>query len=424
MSKTKMRCITCGKWFQSANAREVTCPDCTQKARKEKLATKNAPPVSNKIAGSGVQNVAKPVVPPKPKPKQGQGGTNQWLDNLSDVKVGQPDEPPQRPKVAPPVQRDRNAGPGGSGGYRPNYNAANAGPNTKRDARSYGPGAYHVSNGGGLAPSPGQRPPQSYRPPTEGGPTRSGPKPWAKSGPQGGTKPFKKQRPSKPAAPPKPRREKIPPPAPFEPTPEQITRVEERYLALAQPTEFDGIRTQIAKEFSIPKKAVKTIIKNLRDRQHMPSWWEIQTYKGSQEELERIKKTYEPYLPIPPVGVHKLIAEAIDLKPGTVYQAIKTIRVELNLPQYNDPSYHEEELAEIIKKQQAKKEAAAAKKLAAAAKIAADEKAEQTVTSQDKPHAEDEVKSEEKKPSEDVSAGEHTLQPELVTDVNSTSEKD
>jgi hypothetical protein len=125
------------------------------------------------------------------------------------------------------------------------------------------------------------------------------------------------------------------------PEQEQITRVEERYLELASPTEFDGIRTQIAKEFSIPKKAVKKIIKDLRDRQHIPSWWEMQTYKGSQEEMDRIKAVYQPMLPIPSVGVHKQIAQELSLKPGIVYQAIKAIRLELNLPQYNDPSLHE-----------------------------------------------------------------------------------
>ena len=90
----------------------------------------------------------------------------------------------------------------------------------------------------------------------------------------------------------------------------------------------------------IPKKAVKKIVKELRDRQDIPSWWELQTYKGSPEELESIKNAYMPLLPVPSVGVHKEIAEQLDLKAGVVYQAIKAIRLEMNLPQYNDPSLH------------------------------------------------------------------------------------
>ncbi len=186
----------------------------------------------------------------------------------------------------------------------------------------------------------------------EGGYGR-GPRPNAPGDPRrdrypGGNRavrPEQKVKRPKPAAPPKPKREKIPPPKPFVPTDEQIKLVEERYLELATPTEFDGIRTQISQELTIPKKAVKKIVKELRDRQGIPSWWEMQTYKGDSEELAKIKAAYEPYLiPLPPVGVHKTIADELDLKPSTVYQAIKAIRLEMNLPQYNDPALHGLEL--------------------------------------------------------------------------------
>ena len=356
MSKTKMRCITCGKWFQSANAKEVTCPDCIQKARKEKLASKNTPPASNKpigVAGPGAQT--RPAVPPPPKPKPARSGTAQWLDTVEDVKVGQPDQPPPRPKLPdPPAPRDNRNAPGGfrsptgPGSYRDDRER---GPGNYRESRGPGsyreenrsPGGYRVVGGSGLPPAPaGPRPrqpmeggfhgPRPDRPPHPGGFREGGP---------AGPKPRGKDKPgTKPAAPPKPKREKIPPPQPFTPTPEQVTQVEERYLELATPLEFDGIRTQIGRELSIPKKAVKKIIKELRDRRGIPSWWELQTYKGSPEEMERIKNAYLPLLPVPPVGVHKQIADQLELKAGVVYQAIKALRLEMNLPQYNDPSLH------------------------------------------------------------------------------------
>jgi len=121
-------------------------------------------------------------------------------------------------------------------------------------------------------------------------------------------------------------------------------------VELAQPIEFDGIRTQIANELHIPKKAVKQIVKNLRTQSHIPSWWELQTYKGSTEELEKIKAAYEPFLPVPPIGVHKTIAEQLSIKSGVIYQAIKSIRQELGLPQYNDPALHEHELKQNAEK--------------------------------------------------------------------------
>ncbi|HEU5229355.1 MAG TPA: hypothetical protein VFU49_16175 [Ktedonobacteraceae bacterium] len=360
MSKIKMRCIACGKWFQSANAKEVTCPDCTQKARREKMASKNAPPMTNRPTGPstlGQSSPTRPSVPP-PKPKPAQGGTGHWFDTLDDVKIAQPEQPPARPKF-PPTQSQRDnrgglgshRGPGdyyegsnrGPGGYREGMNrgpggyreGSNRGPGGYREGMNRGPGGYRPVDSGFPGTAFGQRT-QRVRQPFEGGPGRSmrTERP-ARSGPQ---KPRAKT--PRPQTPPKPKREKTPPPPPFVPTAEQVKQVEERYLELALPTEFDGIRTQITKELSIPKKAVKKIIKELRARQSIPSWWELQTYKGSSEELERIKTAYLPLLPVPPVGVHKKIGEELTLKPGVVYQAIKAIRLEMNLPQYNDPILH------------------------------------------------------------------------------------
>ena len=327
MSKVKLRCTTCGKWFQSANAKEVTCPDCVQKARKEKLAAKTTPTANTT---PGISSPARPVPPPPPRPKPAEG--SRWFDKVEDVKIGQPDQP-QRPKLpSSPAPRDTRGGQDAFG---------NRGPGGYRDRDERGPGNYRPG-GPGTLDTPGYRP----RQPMEGGFNR-GPRPGAPGETRpGGKRDNKPPKPkaSKPPAPPKPKREKIPPPTPFVPTPEQIAQVEARYQELAMP-EFDGIRTQIAKELSIPKKAVKKIVNEYRERNHVPSWWETQVYKGDSEELAKIKASYEPYLPVPPVGVHKKIADELELKAGIVYQAIKAIRLEMNLPQFNDPELHSEELA-------------------------------------------------------------------------------
>jgi len=101
---------------------------------------------------------------------------------------------------------------------------------------------------------------------------------------------------------------------------------------------------------------VKKIVKELRDRQGIPSWWELQTYKGDAEELEKIRALYEPYLPLPNIGVHKMIADELGIKAGEVYQAIKLIRQEMGLPQYNDPALHGIELRSSKKKDAASQE--------------------------------------------------------------------
>ncbi len=337
MSKVKMRCVVCGKWFQSANAKEATCPDCMQKARREKMAAKNAPSTAQKTASAGVQSSANNVrnIPPPPKAKPTQGGTSHWLDTIEDVKVARPDQP-TRPKIPapPPSPENRGAPDTKTGNSSTEGHAANA-------YRDRGPAGPRTPAPAGY---PGQRPRQPSEPGAVRGPRQEKPNRWSKDGAKEPGKPRGKDKPARPPAPPRPKKEKTPPPQPFVPTDEQVTQVEARYLELAQPSEFDGIRTQISKELNIPKKAVKKIIATLRERQHIPSWWEIQSYKGSPEELERIKAVYLPMLPIPDVGVHKHIAEQLSLKATEVYQAIKSIRLEMNLPQYNDPSAHEDEL--------------------------------------------------------------------------------
>jgi phage FluMu protein Com len=354
MSKIKMRCTTCGKWFQSANAKEVTCPECVQKARKEKLAAKAVPPTAQRSSGQGLPGTGSPGRPATapPKPKKPASGTSHWFDAVNDVKVSEPEPPPQRPRLpSSPAPREPYAGPGTRtpGSHR---DERPSGPGTYR-----GPGAYrNAPMSGSIVGGVGHRP----RLPMEAGTSPRGPRPSTDKysvGERRGSKPS--AAPKKPKAPgsTKPKKEKIPPPEPFKPTPEQIAQVEARYLELAVPAEFDGIRSQIARELSIPKKAVKQIVKALREREHIPSWWETQTYKGDEEEKAKIKNAYEPYLPVPPVGIHRKIADELDLKPGVVYQAIKTIRAEMNLPPYNDPELHAAEFEEIKRKTREAREA-------------------------------------------------------------------
>jgi hypothetical protein len=141
----------------------------------------------------------------------------------------------------------------------------------------------------------------------------------------------------------KPRESKPPrqPQPSVELTDELRGRIETRYLELARPVEYDGIRTRIATELSVPKTLVKRAVLEYRQREQMPSWWELQAYTGSAEDLERIRRAYEPHLPVPTVGVHKQIASELGMEPVIVYQGIKRIRAELRLPQYNPPAAHE-----------------------------------------------------------------------------------
>ncbi|MGH2503791.1 MAG: hypothetical protein ACRDID_14875, partial [Ktedonobacterales bacterium] len=144
----------------------------------------------------------------------------------------------------------------------------------------------------------------------------------------------------RPAVERQPRPERLPRPAPFELTDDVRERIEARYLELAQPVEFDGIRTQIAGEVSVPKHIVKQVIRELRTARQLPSWWELKSFTGTSTDLARVHDAYLPLLPVPPVGVHKEIAERLELDAANVYQAIRRIRAEMRLPQYNPPELH------------------------------------------------------------------------------------
>jgi hypothetical protein len=168
-------------------------------------------------------------------------------------------------------------------------------------------------------------------------------------GPHHGTataeKPARSSTPAKASTQPKPPREPREPrqrTPPFELTDELRARIEARYLELAQPVEFDGIRTQIAGELSIPKVAIKRVVHDLRARMQLPSWWDLRAYSGTPDDLARIRAAYEPLLPVPPVGIHKQIAVDLGLDPMSVYHGIRRVRAELRLPQYNPPELHPE----------------------------------------------------------------------------------
>ena len=152
------------------------------------------------------------------------------------------------------------------------------------------------------------------------------------------------QPPTKKSAPPEKRaRQTRPAPKPFELTDEMRATIEQRYLELSHPVEFDGIRTRIADEMKVPKPIVKQVVRELRARRQLPSWWELQAYKGSDETLERIRARYLPLLPVPPIGVHKRIANDLQIDAPQVYQAIRRLRAEMKLPQYNPPDSHTSE---------------------------------------------------------------------------------
>lgn len=275
--KVKVKCARCGKHFKSSNAKATLCDECATRERQARAIAK----VNPVHPAAAVATAAPRIVGP---------GASILVPGLAE-RVEAPAETHAHgaPHTGDRHGADRERGHGGQG--------------------SPGPSGGHAGTHGSAM---------------MGHPGKGQPKPMA-------------ERPPKPPREPKPAK---PPTPPFELTDDLRARVEERYLELATPVEFDGIRTRIANELSIPKTAVKRAVTELRKRKGLPSWWELQAYKGTTEDLERIRAAYVPLLPVPAVGIHRQIATDLGLEASTVYHGIRHVRAEMHLPQYNPPDAH------------------------------------------------------------------------------------
>jgi DNA invertase Pin-like site-specific DNA recombinase len=120
---------------------------------------------------------------------------------------------------------------------------------------------------------------------------------------------------------------------------EQRQAIEARYLELATPHEYDGIRSQIARELHLPRAQVKRAVNELRLRLGRPSWWDEQRAAVAPEVVAAVRERYVALLAgdaLPPVGIHSELAAALALTPVQVYRAIGQIRAELGLPKFNE----------------------------------------------------------------------------------------
>lgn len=297
MAKIKMRCGRCGKKFTASSAKQTFCPECEAKLRAERTAAKAAGAKS--ATGAATTHAPKIVGP----------GASILVPGLA----------PARNADVPPEIGELGLG----------HRAAHL-------HDGYGQGrAPHNTGTVGATPHKVQAKPVAHAHPVTEAPT---PQKGREKGQYGErTQPPRVARP--PHEPKAPR-----PTAPVVAlTGELRAKIEQRYLELAQPVEFDGIRTQIAGELGVPKAAVKRAVVDLRTRMQMPSWWELQTYTGGSSDLDRIRRAYVPFLPVPPIGVHKTIAQELGLDTATVYQGIKRVRAEMRLPRFNPPELHEGE---------------------------------------------------------------------------------
>lgn len=279
--KVKMRCAQCGKRFTASGNKQTLCQECAAKQRQAKSTSKLVPPTRKptKAAAPRITGPGASLLAPG-------------------IPITRTEAPPDTGLFGAAARNAERAGEREHGE-----------PRVTRETREHRPheGATGQTGPSAATATPTQRSERGDHAKPSQAPAR------------------------------KPQR---PPAPPFEVTDALREKIEARYLELANPVEFDGIRTQIARELEVPKGAVKRVVAELRARMQIPSWWELQGYQGDEATLERIRAVYEPLLPVPPVGIHKRIAADLEIDPAQVYQGIRRIRAEMHLPRYNPPELH------------------------------------------------------------------------------------
>ena len=205
-------------------------------------------------------------------------------------------------------QRSYSAGTGPSDGYKKPYN-----PNHQRQ----GGGGYGGNRQGGSGQGGGFRP----RPQFGGG----GGKPGGGYGGQGGNRPgggFRKP------GPPKQQR----PLLIDKPQLEQIEELYKKMLPLPNPDAHEVIAQKLELE---PKKAFFGI--NLvRQKMMLPKVaFPKRKLAVTPDQLMAIKNLYEPLLPTPPIGCHKILSAQLRMDEWRVHVGIGLVRKQMGLDRWN-----------------------------------------------------------------------------------------
>ena len=312
------KCIKCGREFETKNPKRVICPDCLYPDKKMMVGAEDAP------SDNAVQSIE----------PQRSYSTEERPQFYSSYSSGGDDN--QRPYNRP--QRQYNNQGGGynrdnrSGGYNRQgggYNRDNRGGGYNRQGGGYNRdnrGGGYNRQGGAYNNRPGgnfqQRRPQNNR--------------------------FNNRKPNKPKAPKQllVSREQL----------EQIELLYKLMLPLPNPDAHEVIGEKIGLE---PRK-VFFGINLIRQKMMLPKLpFPKRKLAISPDQLNAIKMLYEPLLPLPPIGCHKIIAAQLKMDEWRVHVGIGLVRAQMGMERWNqerdDAPEEFKKQAETEKKTKSKK---------------------------------------------------------------------
>jgi len=280
------KCTKCGAEFETKNPKRIICPNCLYPDKKPLL-------------DSGSSDSSKNQDGEKPQMR-----SSYSYEGNSDA--------PQRPY--PPRNNYNN--------QRQNYNRSQGDnrSNYQRNNYNRSQGGYNNNRQGGY--NRPQRPNNNYNRP-QGGYNR--PQGNYNRPQQGNRRPMPNRRPSGP----KQHKELLV-------TKEQLAQIEvlyKRLLPLPNPDAHEIIGAEIGLE---PRK-VFFGINLVRQKLFLPKMpYPKRKLAVSADQLSAIKNLYEPLLPLPPIGCHKIIASQLKMDEWRVHVGIGLVRKQMGLDRWNE----------------------------------------------------------------------------------------
>ena len=287
------KCMKCGREFETKNPKRVICPDCLYPDKKMMLSPSSDSP-------SSVEETVSPSEEP-----------------LKGYSAGGVEEPPryysaggnpEQPRYNRPQRNYNNQGGYNRGGYSQNsYNRQGGGYN--RPQKNYN---NRRPQQGGFNRG-GQRRPQ------QGGFNRNNRRPQMKKAP-------KQLLVSK----------------------EQLEQIEMLYKAML-PLPNPDCHEVIGAKIGLEPRKVFFGINLVRQKLMLPKLpFPKRKLAISPDQLFAIKNLYEPLLPLPPIGCHKIIAAQLKMDEWRVHVGIGLIRSQMGLERWNQDR---PDLPEEFKKQ-------------------------------------------------------------------------
>ena len=275
------KCIKCGREFETKNPKRVICPDCLY-PDKSMMINPTSPEGEGKSPEEPQQQLQSYSTPDAPRFYSAGGAP--------ESRYSRPQQRPQRSSYSAGGGYNQRPQQGG----RSNYGGGRQSFNKDRRNSSYG----------------GQRP--------QGG--------YSRDSRFGGRKASnsKFRRPSKPKA-----------PKQLLVTKEQLDQIELLYKAML-PLPNPDAHEVIGEKIGLEPRKVFFGINLVRQKLMLPKLpFPKRKLAISPDQIFAIKNLYEPLLPLPPIGCHKIIAAQLKMDEWRVHVGIGLIRAQMGLKRWN-----------------------------------------------------------------------------------------